>query len=189
MFLTIPFDILFEISEFSSNKESFYIAISCKSMYQYFKKNKGFAKYLSYNHNSCNNNITCFIENACTHYNSLKIISITNLKDFNLWMPIWTHTIYINGGSISDKMINPSKKTHTTKLYIHGNHYNKPVKIILDKFPILKTFHYNGIISNYDDLINSKNIVDLNFYYVSSFDKKKYNFIRINNNSQNRISI
>ena len=104
-------------------------------------------------------------------------------------MPIWTHTIYINGGSISDKMINPSKTTYTTKLYIHGNHYNKPVIINLDKFPHLKTFHYNGIISNYDDLINFKNIVDLNFYYISSSDKKKYNFTRRNNNSHSRITI
>lgn len=185
----IPFAIIFEISKYSSNKESFYIAISCKIIYQHFKKNKGFAKYLSYNHNAYNHNLTSFIENACNHYNSLKTLSITNLKDFNLWMPIWTHTIYINGGSISDKMINPSKTTYTTKLYIHGNHYNKAVKIYLDKFPHLKTFHYNGIISNYDDLINFKNIVDLNFYYISSSDKKKYNFTRRNNNSHSRITI
>jgi hypothetical protein len=58
----IPFDILFEISKYSSNRESFYIAISCKTIYNHFKKNKGFAKYLSYNDN---NDITKFIENAC----------------------------------------------------------------------------------------------------------------------------
>jgi hypothetical protein len=68
------------------------------------------------------------------HYNSLKTISINNLNDFNHWIPVWTHTIYINGGNISDKKINPSKITNTSKFYIYCNHFYKPIYIDLNKF-------------------------------------------------------
>lgn len=147
----ISYELIIYISSFCYNKESFYIAISSKTVYDLIKK-KGFAKYISFD-GTKSNDIFLFIKNALFHSKSLKTIYITRLTDPHIWLPLicWVDSMYfVNCKITSNIYLNGHVSTKNLKIV---NLSEKKININFQTFPSLETFYYSGKLSNFENSI------------------------------------
>lgn len=139
----LSYELIIYISSFCYNKESLYIAISSKTVYNLIKK-KGFAKYISFD-GSKNDDIFLFIQNALFHSKSLKTIYIIRLTDPHVWLPLkcWVNNMYfIECKFTSNIYLNGHVSTKNLKIV--SNMSKKKIDINFQAFPLLETFYYSG---------------------------------------------
>ena len=131
--MNLPFDLIFEITTFCNNKESFYIAIASKEIFKGFKTKKGFAKYLTYDNQMI---IMNFIYKLDFHSISLNSISISRLENPQYWLNnVWVKTMFFDNCSFTDE-VNPRYPVETEYIYINSK--SKKMKINMKKFPKLR---------------------------------------------------
>jgi hypothetical protein len=139
----LSYELIIYISSFCYNKESLYIAIISKTVYNLIKKT-GFAKYIAFD-GSKNNDIFLFVKNAMFHSKSLKTIYITRLTDPHVWLPLkcWVNNMYfIECKFTSDINLNGCVSTKHLKIV---NTSKKKIDINFQAFPLLETFNYKKI--------------------------------------------
>jgi len=156
--IDLPFDLLINISDFCSDKESLYIALSCSDVYKLF--NNRFAKTLKYKNND---DIFSFIDKMCKYSKTIKSIQIDNFVNPQIWIPYFPNKILLNCSIHKD--IDPYEKVYTEHLYIL-NFSKCSIMINFAKFPYLKTFIYKGCLSNkIEDIKNNcKNIQTIELF-------------------------
>jgi hypothetical protein len=149
--MTLSYELIIYISSFCCNKESLYIAISSKTIYDLIKK-KGFAKYISFD-GSKNNDIFLFVKNALFHSKSLNTIYITKLIDAHIWLPLicWVDNVYLIDCLIKSNInLNGHVSTKFLKIV---NSSKKHIEINFQMFPELEIFKYSGKLFNFGDNI------------------------------------
>lgn len=132
----LPYELILEIITYSSNKESYYLAITSKTIYKSLK-HRGFAKHIHYDHFLDNDIFKCLslIEK---HKHSLNTIVINRLDNPHLWLPpsYWVENMIFN--CYFSENIKLKKDVKTKHLIINNSKSNK-ISIELKQLPYIES--------------------------------------------------